>query len=94
MAADPGNRIVTPDTDPARFTAEETRLYKAGKCPWQTATGTGGGDEFCGRRSKRGASFGYCDEHGAELLVESFPDGSYRADADRVTRSGRTTAGA
>lgn len=82
MAADPRDRIVTPDTDPDKFNAEETRLYRARKCPWQTATGTGLGDAYCGTRSKRGASFGYCDEHAAEGLVDYFPDGSSRATAD------------
>jgi hypothetical protein len=41
------DRIVTPDTDPDRWTAEETAIFRAGNCPWQTAYGTGYAAEYC-----------------------------------------------
>jgi hypothetical protein len=71
-------RIVTPDTEPSRFTALELAFYRQGKCGWQLAYGTGGADEYCANPSKPGASFGHCAEHEAELLEEYFPDGSPR----------------
>lgn len=74
---DKRNRIVTPYTAPNRFTDEEKALFDAGECSWQTACGMPY-TEYCGEPSKKGASFGYCAEHEAELLREYFPDGSPR----------------
>jgi hypothetical protein len=71
------NQVITPDSSPDRFTAEETALFRAGRCGWVTAYGLPW-TEHCGKRSKPGASFGNCPEHDAELLEEYYPDGSPR----------------
>lgn len=76
----PHDTIVTPNVDPDRFTPEETAQFRAGKCS-QTID-TGYHTEFCGAPSKPGASFGNCDEHDAELLVEHWPDGTDRDNLD------------
>jgi len=70
-------RIVTPYTAPDRFTDIERELFDAGKCSWQTAYGMPY-TEYCGRPSKKGASFGNCAEHESELLTDYFPDGTPR----------------
>jgi hypothetical protein len=76
--ANPHDRIVTPDTDPGRWLPEEVDLFRAFLCSWQVAYGTPGDDEYCRRASKPDASFRYCPEHEAELLVEFWPDGTRR----------------
>jgi hypothetical protein len=74
------NDIITPDTDPDRFLPEEAELFRAGRCSWQTENGDGSGPTrwYCGKPSKRGASFGNCAGHEAELLEDYWPDGSVR----------------
>lgn len=72
------NRIVTPATDPDRFLPEEAELFRSGRCSWQVNYGAGFGYSYCEKRSKRGASFGNCADHEAELLEEHWPDGSLR----------------
>jgi hypothetical protein len=72
----PHDRIVTPDTDPDRFSEEEADAFRRGVCG-QTGYGYWG-TEICGRPSKRGASFGNCDEHDAGMLVDHWPDGADR----------------
>jgi len=83
------NRIITPDTDPDRFTEEETAAFRAGICGWLVEYGNWGAPKICGTLSKPGASFGNCDEHDAELLVDYWPDGSprhqYAGDMERDT---------
>jgi hypothetical protein len=72
------NRIITPDTDPDRFTDEEAAMFRAGTCGWQTAYGMPW-DEHCGAPSKPGASFGNCAEHEAQLAEDGYyPDGTRR----------------
>jgi hypothetical protein len=71
------NRIITPDTDPNRFTEEETRLFREGKCSQLVAHGMPW-DEHCGKPSEPGASFGNCAGHNAELLEDAYPDGTPR----------------
>jgi hypothetical protein len=81
------NRIITPGTDPDRFTEDEAAAFRAGICGWVVEFGNGRGAIQCGEPSLRGASFGNCDEHDAELLVEYWPDGSPRHKyADDVKR--------
>ena len=72
------DRIITPGTDPDRFTEEEAAAYRAGKCGWQVEYGNVGMTKICGARSKRGASFGNCAGHEAELLEDFHNDGSHR----------------
>jgi hypothetical protein len=90
------NRIITPDTDPDRFTDEEAAAFRAGKCGWVVEFGNGRGAIQCGEPSKSGASFGNCDEHDAEMLVEYWPDGSHRhrfaGDVERDTGYGERAA--
>jgi hypothetical protein len=75
--------IVTPDNSPDRWTAEEVAIFRAGLCGWQVSDGGwGSGDMHCKLPSKPGASFGHCDEHDAEVLMEHFPDGTPRHDVD------------
>ncbi len=50
----------------ARFTADEWRLYRQGKCCWQTGDGLPG-IRYCGRKSRPGHPFGYCRRHAREL---------------------------
>lgn len=73
--------IITPSTNPSRFTAQEKALFDAGKCPWQVTYGTGlleGDEGYCGDKSKPGASFGHCAYHDDEMLEDFYPDGSRR----------------
>ena len=72
------DRIVTPDTDPDRFTEEEAALFYAGKCGWVTESGNWTGVVHCEQPSEPGASFGNCAEHNAELLEDYWPDGASR----------------
>jgi len=73
------NRIVTPYTDPARFTAEEKAAFDRGRCCWDVGVQYfGQTDNLCGQRSKPGASFGYCADHERALLEDHWPDGSPR----------------
>lgn len=48
--------------DRSRFTDTEWKLYKQGRCSYQTAYGLPW-MEWCGKRSKPGHPFGYCREH-------------------------------
>lgn len=72
------NRIITPTTDPDRWSPAEIDLFNAGKCSWQVEYGNWGPPKHCGKPSKRGASFGHCDEHNDRHLEEYWPDGSPR----------------
>lgn len=73
------DRIITPDTDPGRFTAREEAVFRQGRCCWQVDPARLAlEDEYCFAASKPGASFGHCAEHEAELLVGYFPDGTPR----------------
>lgn len=77
------NRIITPTSDPDRWTEEDVDLFNAGQCSWQTSFGMPW-MEHCGQPSKPGASFGYCPEHEAELLEKHFPDGTPRHSVARA----------
>ena len=79
MSTTDHDRIITPDTDPDRFTEDEVTLFRAGKCPWQTGYGLPW-TEYCEAPSRPGASFGHCPLHDEELLLDHFPDGTRRAD--------------
>lgn len=69
--AGPRDRIVTPDTDPGRWTPAEEAAYRAGRCPRQVSDGGwGSGEPLCREPSEPGASFGHCREHSTELLAE------------------------
>jgi hypothetical protein len=70
------DRIVTPDTDPDRFTEQEADAFRRGVCG-TTGYGYYGG-EICGQPSKPGASFGNCAEHEAQLLEDYWPAGTSR----------------
>jgi hypothetical protein len=72
------DRVVTPDTDPDRFTDEEVALFRAGKCGEVVEYGNGRGVIHCGAPSRPGASFGSCEEHEAEMLECHFSDGTPR----------------
>jgi hypothetical protein len=73
------NRIVTPSTDPNRFTPEEKAAFDAGQCGWDVGDSHWGQrDTMCRKPSKRGASFGNCAEHERDLLEDHWPDGSRR----------------
>jgi hypothetical protein len=72
------DRMVTPETDPDRFTEDEAATFWRGVCG-QTGYGYWG-NEICGRPSKPGASFGNCDEHDADMLECHWPDGTPRND--------------
>lgn len=77
------NRIITPDTDPDRFSETETALFRQGKCGHQVEPGALDIErEYCCAPSRPGASFGQCPVHDAELLLDNFPDGTRRRDAD------------
>lgn len=76
------DKIVTPDTDPDRFTKEEARMFRMRLCGWLIESGDHPEAVRCGKASKPGASFGNCDEHDAEMLVDNFPDGAFRGEAD------------
>ncbi|MGP4030256.1 hypothetical protein [Actinomadura sp. 3N407] len=52
------NRIVTPSTDPDRWTDEEKDYFNRGLCSWDVgAQYFGQTDHLCGAKSKPGASF-------------------------------------
>ena len=94
MTTDAHDRIVTPDTDPDRCTPEEAAVYRSGRCDWQVSDGGwGSGDKYCREPSEPDASFGHCREHGAELLVDHYRDGSprhrYAGDSERDPGYGR-----
>jgi hypothetical protein len=73
------NRIVTPYTDPDRFTREQKDAFDRGQCCWDDGPQYWGQrDTLCGKPSKRGASFGYCAGHERTLLQGHWPDGSLR----------------
>lgn len=73
------NRIVTPSTDPDRWTAKEKANFDKGLCSSDVAVQYWGEtDNLCGKPSKRGASFGNCAEHDRKLLEDHWPDGSPR----------------
>jgi hypothetical protein len=73
------NRIVTPYTDPNRWTDEERALFDKGLCSYDVGVQYfGQTDNLCGKPSKRGASFGHCAEHERVLLEDHWPDGSPR----------------
>jgi hypothetical protein len=72
-------RIVTPYTDPDRWTEEETALFDEGRCSWDVGVQYfGQTDHLCGAPSEPGASFGHCAAHSAEMLETCYPDGSPR----------------
>jgi hypothetical protein len=75
---DPRNRIVTPYTDPDRFTPEEKAAFDAGACCEDIGRDWTQPDNLCRRPSKPGAPFGYCAEHEADLLENHWPDGTPR----------------
>lgn len=76
----PHDRTVTPATDPDRFSQDEAEAYRKGVC---SEDGYGrDGTGICGRPSKPGASFGNCDEHDADMLVDHWPDGAPRVRDD------------
>lgn len=72
------NRIVTPSTDPDRWTDEEKAIFDKGLCCWVIEFGNGRGVIHCRKRSKPGASFGNCPRHNEEMLECHWPDGSPR----------------
>lgn len=72
------NRIVTPYTDPDRWTDEEKEIFDQGLCSWVIEFGNGRGVIHCREQSEPGASFGYCTEHNDALLEDHWPDGSPR----------------
>lgn len=74
------NKIITPESNPQRFTAIEKSLFDAGKCCWQVEYGTGrlSRESYCGWKSRPGASFGHCEIHDDELLEHFYPDGTRR----------------
>lgn len=73
------NRIVTPYTDPDRFTPDEKAVYDSGRCCWDMGDSTWGqADTMCKQPSKPGATFGYCVVHEHKLLDDHWPDGTYR----------------
>jgi hypothetical protein len=73
------DRIVTPYTDPDRWTPEEKAYFDQGLCSYDVAVQYWGEiDNLCGKKSKRGASFGYCTAHTDRLLENHWPDGSPR----------------
>lgn len=71
------NRIITPYTDPERFTEEEKFRFDSGWCTHMTAYGLPW-TEYCGNRLNPGATMGLCAVHEAELLEDYYPDGSPR----------------
>lgn len=81
------DRIVTPYTDPDRWTEEERALFDEGRCSWDVGFlqfGETGG--LCGEPSKPSASFGNCADHEEELLKTCYPDGSPRGAARHERR--------
>lgn len=78
MTAD-RTRIVTPTSDPDRFTRAEKIHFARGLCSWDLGSEYfGDRDNLCGQKSKPGASFGYCAKHTDKLLENHWPDGSPR----------------
>lgn len=74
----PHDRIITPDNSPDRFTEDEAEIYHRGRCGWIVESGTVRGIVYCLGQSKPGASFGNCEEHDEELLMDFWPDGTPR----------------
>lgn len=73
------NRVVTPSTDPDRWTPEEKAYFDRGLCSWDVGVQYfGQTDHLCGEKSKPGAPFRYCARHEAALLEGHWPDGSPR----------------
>lgn len=73
------DRIVTPYTDPSRFTPAEKIHFDRGLCSWDVGVQYfGQRDNLCGQRSEHAAPFGYCNEHVKDLLEQHWPDGSPR----------------
>lgn len=72
------NRIVTPYTDPDRFTREEKAHFDKGLCCWDVGADWGQRDKLCGNPSMKDAPFGYCAEHTEDMLENHWPDGSPR----------------
>lgn len=73
------NRIVTPSTDPDRFTRAEKATFDRSECCWDVGDSHWGQrDTMCHQPSKRGAPFGYCAQHERDLLENHWPDGSPR----------------
>ena len=64
--------MITPHTDPDRFTTEEAGLWTRGLCSWQVAYGTVtpsstvGRITYCMKPSDPVADFGDCPEHAAD----------------------------
>lgn len=88
MAAvkNPHDQIVTPDTDPGRFTSQEAAAFRRGACAQDVGSPSGWGSQQCGEPSAPGASFGNCDQHNASMLVDYWPDGTPRQDTDPLYR--------
>ncbi len=73
------NRIVTPYTDPNRFTPEEKAAFDAGECCWDCGDSHWGQrDTKCHEPSAPDAPMGYCVGHVETLLEDHWPDGSPR----------------
>jgi len=73
------NRIVTPTTDPDRFTPAQKAVFDAGQCCWDRGDSHWGErDTMCRKPSLPGAPFGYCRSHVERLLENHWPDGSPR----------------
>lgn len=73
------NSVVTPYTDPDRFTREEKAAFDAGECCWDVGDSDWGTrDTMCHAPSAPGAPFGYCGGHVEVLLEDHWPDGSPR----------------
>jgi hypothetical protein len=70
-------RIVTPYTDPDRWTEDEKELFDQGLCSEDIAAG-----RPCRMPSKPGASFGWCARHEAAMLECHYPDGTNRPVSD------------
>jgi hypothetical protein len=57
--------VISPATDPERFTDQEADIFHEGRCCWQTGYGLPW-TTYCGKKSKPGADFGHCAEHDGE----------------------------
>jgi hypothetical protein len=53
----------------SQFTDTEWKLFKAGKCCWQTAYGMPW-IRYCKKRSQPGHVYGYCRAHARELAEQ------------------------
>jgi hypothetical protein len=51
------------------FTDTEWRLYKRGRCCWQTAYGMPW-IRYCGRKLDRGNPWGYCKRYAREAIED------------------------